>query len=416
MWTTRSSRLRSTASFGCTDCHTDIKAFPHDPTPAKPVCATCHADQQTAYEHGIHAKAAAAGNANVAKCQDCHGSVHEILPASDPKSKVAHVNIPSDLRCLPRQAIGDGVQRSQFRAVHLVRAERARQSGHRRLREGGGLHRLPRRARHPGGHRSEVADRQVQRSGDLRQVPRRRADSSTCRAPTAQAIARGNWQAPVCTDCHGIHTIKAPNDPNSAVAAGNVRNTCGVLPREREALDRIRRRRQPRVVLSVQLSRHGVEGRFDHGRQLRQLPRRAQHSAVQRSAVDHQSRQPGQDLRPVPSGRERQVHHQQSPPRRNHAEGRRRHQGHRTDQQVLHLDDRRRDRRHGAAQPDRLPQETDAAPHRAAADSVPHDAGAAGPAPDAADQLLHPGADRLRAAVSVVVAGDGVRQRAGAQL
>src|SRR5208283_3002175 len=29
------------SSFRCTDCHTDIKAFPHDPTPAKPVCATC---------------------------------------------------------------------------------------------------------------------------------------------------------------------------------------------------------------------------------------------------------------------------------------------------------------------------------------------------------------------------------------
>ena len=83
------------SSFGCTDCHTDIKAFPHDPTPAKAVCATCHADQQTAYEHGIHAKAAAAGNTNVAKCQDCHGNVHEILPASDPKSKVAHTNIPA---------------------------------------------------------------------------------------------------------------------------------------------------------------------------------------------------------------------------------------------------------------------------------------------------------------------------------
>ncbi len=42
-----------------------------------------------------------------------------------------------------------------------------------------------------------------------------------------QAIARGNWQAPVCTDCHGIHTIKAPSNPNSSVAAANVKNTCG---------------------------------------------------------------------------------------------------------------------------------------------------------------------------------------------
>lgn len=34
-----------------------------------------------------------------------------------------------------------------------------------------------------------------------------------------QAIARGNWLAPVCTDCHGIHTIQAPDNPFSSVSA-----------------------------------------------------------------------------------------------------------------------------------------------------------------------------------------------------
>jgi len=29
------------SALGCTDCHSDIKAVPHEPTPAKPVCATC---------------------------------------------------------------------------------------------------------------------------------------------------------------------------------------------------------------------------------------------------------------------------------------------------------------------------------------------------------------------------------------
>jgi cytochrome b subunit of formate dehydrogenase len=37
-----------------------------------------------------------------------------------------------------------------------------------------------------------------------------------------QAIFKGNWQAPVCTDCHGIHSIKAHTDPNSPVSAQNV--------------------------------------------------------------------------------------------------------------------------------------------------------------------------------------------------
>jgi cytochrome b subunit of formate dehydrogenase len=42
-----------------------------------------------------------------------------------------------------------------------------------------------------------------------------------------QAITRGNSQAPVCTDCHGIHSIKSHLDPNSSVAARNLaRTTC----------------------------------------------------------------------------------------------------------------------------------------------------------------------------------------------
>ena len=36
------------------------------------------------------------------------------------------------------------------------------------------------------------------------------------------AVAQGNWQAPVCTDCHGIHSIKSHLDPNSPVNAQNL--------------------------------------------------------------------------------------------------------------------------------------------------------------------------------------------------
>src|SRR5678815_2914735 len=40
-----------------------------------------------------------------------------------------------------------------------------------------------------------------------------------------QAVARGNGQAPVCTDCHGIHSIKAHLDPSSSVSAQNLAKT-----------------------------------------------------------------------------------------------------------------------------------------------------------------------------------------------
>ena len=42
-----------------------------------------------------------------------------------------------------------------------------------------------------------------------------------------QAIARGNQLSPVCTDCHGIHSIKSHKDPNSPVSEQNLsRDTC----------------------------------------------------------------------------------------------------------------------------------------------------------------------------------------------
>ena len=73
--------------FNCVDCHTEISGAPHDPASTKPQCATCHADEQTKYDHGLHAKAIKAGDGKAAQCQDCHGSVHELLPASDPASR-----------------------------------------------------------------------------------------------------------------------------------------------------------------------------------------------------------------------------------------------------------------------------------------------------------------------------------------
>ena len=212
--------------FGCTYCHIDIKGSPHQPTPAKPVCTTCHAEQQKAYDHGIHAQAAAAGNTNVAKCQDCHGNVHEILPSSDPKSKVAHSNIPQTCgACHGKQMVmaGSGVSSAPFTSYE--------QSVHGKAVAGGsdkaavctdchGTHEIL-AAANP---KSPIAKSNVPATCAKchESIQHEYAQSIH-----GQAMARGNWQAPVCTDCHGIHTIKAPKDPNSAVASVNVQNTCG---------------------------------------------------------------------------------------------------------------------------------------------------------------------------------------------
>jgi len=214
------------STFTCVDCHSDIKSAPHETTPAKPACATCHADEQTAYDHGMHAKAAAAGNTNVAKCQDCHGNVHTVLPASDPKSKVAHSNIPQTCGACHGQKLvmsSSGVSSTTFSSYE--------QSVHGKAVAGGsekaavctdchGTHDIL-----PGGDpksqvfKFNVPDTCAKCHGS---IAAQYKDSIH-----GEQIARGNWQSPVCTDCHGIHTIKGPKDPKSAVAAANVQSTCG---------------------------------------------------------------------------------------------------------------------------------------------------------------------------------------------
>lgn len=213
-------------AFGCTDCHTDIKAFPHDPTPRKPVCASCHSDQQTAYDHGVHAKAAAAGNTNVAKCQDCHGNVHAILASGDPKSRVARANIPQTCGACHGQKFvmaSGGLSAAPFSSYQ--------ESVHGKAVAAGSDAAAVCTDCHGGGH-------DILRAGDPQSPINKFNVPATCakchdnvrqeyvQSTHGQAVARGNWQAPVCTDCHGIHTIKAPTDPNSAVAAVNVPNTC----------------------------------------------------------------------------------------------------------------------------------------------------------------------------------------------
>ena len=123
-----------------------------------------------------------------------------------------------------------------------------------------------------------------------------------------QAIARGNGQAPVCTDCHGIHSIKDRKDPNSSVAAANLASiTCARCHEGVRLTQEFGVRRPPFYHLPGQLSRAGFEARFPDRGQLRKLPRRAQHSALQRPAIHHQPRQSGEHLRPVPSRSHREV-------------------------------------------------------------------------------------------------------------
>ena len=207
--------------FQCVDCHTDLKTSPHENPPAKVSCATCHADEQAAYDRSFHAKAHKTGDGEAATCVDCHGSPHELLAASNPKSKVNHANIPSTCGACHGQKFVMAA-RGQSAQVFLS----YEQSVHGRAVAAGSGQAAVCTDCH--GTHEILAASDAKSSIFKFNVPQ---TCAKCHGPIeqefaqsihGQAIARGDWQAPVCTDCHGIHSIKSHIDPSSPVNAQNV--------------------------------------------------------------------------------------------------------------------------------------------------------------------------------------------------
>jgi len=195
----------------CTNCHADVKAYPHDPAPKAVDCASCHPDSVAAWDNSLHAKAIKSGVAKGAKCADCHGLTHEILPSSDPKSKTAHANIPATCSTCHGQKFA--MAKAGLSAQAAISYQT---SVHGRAVANGSAkaavctdchdHHAVRPANDP---LSGIFKFNVART------------CGACHATIAadytesvhgKALARGNWNAPVCTDCHGIHTISRAAD------------------------------------------------------------------------------------------------------------------------------------------------------------------------------------------------------------
>jgi cytochrome b subunit of formate dehydrogenase/5-methylcytosine-specific restriction endonuclease McrA len=214
------------SAFTCVDCHKDVKSLAHDKPPEKIRCAQCHADEVTAAAHGIHGQASRAGKDPAATCQDCHGDVHTVVTADDPKSPVNHANIPATCgQCHGQKFLmeSNGESAQPFISYQASVHGRAVENGSQKAAVCTDCH---------GAH-------QILAATDPRSPINNFKVASTCgkcHADVAhsfnlsihgQALARGNGLAPTCTDCHGIHSIKAPGNPNSPVSEQNLsRDVC----------------------------------------------------------------------------------------------------------------------------------------------------------------------------------------------
>jgi len=212
--------------FGCVDCHTDVKAAIHETTPKKISCGQCHAAAEEAWARTAHAKPGKSGKTLGASCEDCHGGAHEILTPGDVKSPVNHANIPYTCgRCHGQKFLmeSNGESAQTFVSYQESVHGRAIENGSKKAAVCTDCH---------GAHNILPANDEKSTIYKFN-VPETCGKCHAAIAQTfmqsihGQGISRGNGMSPVCTDCHGIHSIKAHIDPNSSVSEQNLaRTTC----------------------------------------------------------------------------------------------------------------------------------------------------------------------------------------------
>jgi cytochrome b subunit of formate dehydrogenase len=259
------------APLGCTDCHADIKEVPH-PEKLAPVscqschpdaaeklvksvhgmkggpeldcqachgahdvkrpsqlgttpCQTCHAPVVQKWRAGVHGQAVAHGVQEAARCTDCHGQAHEVLPQTDPAAPTSRAKMAETCgRCHADRAIIEKRQIPVPQAFQLYQ-----KSVHGRAVAAG---------KAAATCNTCHASHEIRRANDPKSTVYRENIPKTCGACHAEernvylesihgtAMRNGATKAPVCTDCHGEHSISGAQDPNSRVSVAQVTKTC----------------------------------------------------------------------------------------------------------------------------------------------------------------------------------------------
>ncbi|MBI5115887.1 cytochrome c3 family protein [Candidatus Poribacteria bacterium] len=245
---------------GCVGCHADIKSVPH-PESLKPVlCSTCHEPEGAKYLGSVHGMAFSKGDPDVPTCAKCHGD-HHVLPVDNPQSRVYPTNlIKVCIACHADEAIEarhDLPQQGLFRAYENSVHGRA-------IEEKGFVVAAACNDCH-GSHEIKPVD-DPGSLANKRNIP---AVCGKCHTGIydeysgsihGTAVASGIKEAPVCTDCHGEHTIAKVTDPQSKVYSRNIPTTCSACHDDREIVAEYKLAAK-RYVTYLN-SYHGVANKF----------------------------------------------------------------------------------------------------------------------------------------------------------
>lgn len=210
----------------CVTCHADIQSLPHGEGLSPVNCSACHEPEGEKYLRSVHGTAFSKGDPDVPSCTTCHGD-HHVLPISDQRSKVYPINlIKVCITCHADEAIE---VRHNLPKQELFRAYE--NSVHGRAIEEKGLVVAAACNDCHGTH-------EIKRTDDPESLAQKRNIPGACGQCHAgiyevyngsihgRAVDSGMEEAPVCTDCHGEHTIAKVTDPQSKVYSKNIAKTC----------------------------------------------------------------------------------------------------------------------------------------------------------------------------------------------
>jgi cytochrome b subunit of formate dehydrogenase len=211
---------------GCTDCHSEVDLNDHPSETARAVnCATCHGDIEEQYAQSVHSRKHDQGDTRAPFCYDCHGS-HNIRRHDDPLAPSARLNIPH--MCANCHSTVQGVtlthtgEKPPYEAYkNSIHGQLILEQGlegaavcsdchepHRQLRKFDPLANI---------FKANVPSTCGQCHGEITKVYERSIHG--------QAVRAGNFEAPVCNDCHSEHNILPPNDAQSKVYGANISKT-----------------------------------------------------------------------------------------------------------------------------------------------------------------------------------------------
>jgi formate dehydrogenase gamma subunit len=210
----------------CVSCHRDAGELPHAGKLAEVSCAGCHRVESQIYLNSDHGRAVSRGRKEAASCKDCHGHSHTLLNSRDPVSPVNRRNIAATCaRCH-----ADDARMADVRLAERHPMESYEHTVHGQAFKAGkinsavcsdchGTHDL---------HGSFNPASRVYKNNIPLTCGRchQNVESVYRESIHGQALKAGIKETPVCTDCHGEHTIQSPKDASSSVWTGAVTKTC----------------------------------------------------------------------------------------------------------------------------------------------------------------------------------------------